>query len=117
MICLFTVHHRQWRMGYNHRINIRANTQSIDRTIEVTKKAAEEQVFDFEGALENLEELVSAMEDGELTLEESLKAFEKGIKLTRECQAALTKAEQKVQMLISENGEPDVVDFEAEDNG
>jgi exodeoxyribonuclease VII small subunit len=41
--------------------------------------------FDFEQALQDLEELVTAMEEGELTLEESLKAFEKGVKLTREC--------------------------------
>ena len=45
--------------------------------------------FDFEKALEELEELVSSMEDGKLSLEDSLQAFEKGIKLTRECQAAL----------------------------
>lgn len=66
--------------------------------------------FDFEGALEQLEELVASMEDGELSLEDSLKAFEKGIKLTRECQTALKNAEQKVQVLLDESGEPE--DFE-----
>lgn len=81
----------------------------------MAKKATEEQAFDFEKALENLEQLVTSMEDGELSLEESLKAFEKGIKLTRECQSALQKAEQKVQMLISENGETKVVDFDQSD--
>jgi len=60
---------------------------------------------DFELALDQLEELVEEMEQGDLTLEESLKAFEQGIKLTRECQGALAAAEQKVQMLIEENGE------------
>jgi len=60
---------------------------------------------DFELALDQLEELVEEMEQGDLTLEESLKAFEQGIKLTRECQGALALAEQKVQMLIEENGE------------
>ena len=59
---------------------------------------------DFEEALDQLEELVEDMENGDLSLEESLKAFEQGIKLTRECQSALTQAEQKVQMLIEENG-------------
>jgi len=81
----------------------------------VAKKAATEPTFDFEKALENLEQLVTSMEDGDLSLEDSLKAFEKGIKLTRECQSALQKAEQKVQMLISENGETKVVDFEQGD--
>ena len=66
--------------------------------------------FDFEGALEQLEELVASMEDGELSLEDSLKAFEKGIKLTRECQTALKNAEQRVQVLLDESGEPE--DFE-----
>ena len=60
--------------------------------------------FEFEQALEDLEELVSAMEQGDLSLEDSLQAFEKGIKLTRECQTALKNAEQKVQVLINENG-------------
>lgn len=68
--------------------------------------------FDFEKALEELEELVSSMEDGELSLEGSLQAFEKGIKLTRECQAALKKAEQKVQVLINENGDTEEMEFE-----
>ena len=70
--------------------------------------------FDFEGALEELEELVSSMEDGELSLEDSLKAFEKGIKLTRECQTALKKAEQKVQVLLNESGETE--DFELDED-
>jgi exodeoxyribonuclease VII small subunit len=61
--------------------------------------------FNFEKALENLEEIVSSMESGELTLEDSLKAFETGIKLTRECQTALKDAEQKVRVLLNENGE------------
>jgi exodeoxyribonuclease VII small subunit len=60
--------------------------------------------FNFERALENLEEIVSSMEKGDLTLEDSLKAFETGIKLTRECQAALKDAEQKVRVLSKENG-------------
>lgn len=68
--------------------------------------------FNFEEALETLEELVEAMEDGELSLEESLKAFEQGIKLTRECQAALEKAEQKVQLLVKSDGLPEAEDFD-----
>lgn len=68
--------------------------------------------FDFERALEALEELVSAMEDGNLSLEESLQAFEKGIRLTRECQTALKNAEQKVQVLLNENGETEELNLE-----
>jgi len=68
----------------------------------MTKK--DKQDFNFESALKNLEQLVSSMENGELSLEDSLKAFEKGIKLTRECQTALKEAEQKIQILINEEG-------------
>jgi exodeoxyribonuclease VII small subunit len=66
--------------------------------------------FDFESALEELETLVTAMEDGELSLEEYMLAFEKGIKLTRECQSALRQAEQKVHILINENGDTEALD-------
>ena len=54
--------------------------------------AKQQSEFNFEEALQELERLVSSMEEGELSLEDSMKAFEKGIKLTRECQTALQKA-------------------------
>ena len=79
---------------------------------EISKKSDKEPVEVFEKALEELEELVSSMEDGKLSLEDSLQAFEKGIKLTRECQTALKKAEQKVQVLINENGDTEELEFE-----
>jgi exodeoxyribonuclease VII small subunit len=53
----------------------------------------------FEEALTELEALVERMESGELSLEESLGAFERGIALTRACQQALQQAEQKVEIL------------------
>ncbi|PCH62333.1 MAG: exodeoxyribonuclease VII small subunit [SAR86 cluster bacterium] len=62
------------------------------------------QDFNFEDALVQLEELVSDLEDGDLSLEDSLKSFEQGIKLTRECQSALQQAEQKVQILSGADG-------------
>jgi exodeoxyribonuclease VII small subunit len=61
--------------------------------------------IDFEASLEQLEQLVEQMEEGELTLEESLKAFEAGVKLTRECQQALQDAEQKVEVLMQQGDE------------
>lgn len=69
----------------------------------MTKKSKS---FDFEAALTRLESLVDAMEEGNLSLEESLQAFEQGIKLTRECQQALEQAEQKVQLLVNAGGKP-----------
>ena len=61
---------------------------------------------DFEKSLDELEKLVQTMESGELSLEDSLKAFERGINLTRNCQSALETAEQKMQVLMEdEDGE------------
>lgn len=76
--------------------------------------AKQQSEFNFEEALEELERLVSSMEEGELSLEDSMKAFEKGIKLTRECQTALQKAEQKVQILLNDSGETQAFDVEDE---
>lgn len=67
----------------------------------------------FEQALDELEELVERMEQGESSLEDSLKDFERGIELTRSCQTALSEAEQKVEILLKKNSEP--MDFDAED--
>lgn len=67
--------------------------------------AVKKKAVDFEQSLQQLEALVTDMEKGDLTLEESLQAFEAGIKLTRECQARLTEAEQKVQLLLEEQGQ------------
>ena len=61
--------------------------------------------INFEKALEELEGIVEDLESGELSLENSLKSFEKGIKLARQCQEQLSKAELQVQKLIEENGE------------
>jgi exodeoxyribonuclease VII small subunit len=60
----------------------------------------------FEEALQELEQLVARMEQGDLSLEDSLKAFERGVLLTRTCQMALREAEQKVQVLLEKNGHP-----------
>ncbi len=55
--------------------------------------------LNFESAMSELENLVAKIEAGNLSLEESLKEFEKGIKLSRVCQKALTSAEQRVKVL------------------
>ena len=55
--------------------------------------------IDFEATLKELEDLVKQMESGDLGLEDSLKAFERGVKLTRQCQAALKNAELRVRAL------------------
>lgn len=71
--------------------------------------------FDFEKALEELEKLVALMEEGDLSLEESLKHFERGIALTRACQKALAEAEQKVQLLVANQDQEELVPFKPDD--
>jgi exodeoxyribonuclease VII small subunit len=58
----------------------------------------------FEDSLAELEQLVAQLERGDVSLEESLKCFERGVMLTRVCQKALQEAEHKVQILIEKNG-------------
>lgn len=59
----------------------------------------QDESFAFEAALEELEGIVERMEDGEPSLEESLKLFERGMVLTRRCQKALDEAEQRIRIL------------------
>ncbi len=59
--------------------------------------------FDFNKGLSQLEEIIGKMESGDLSLEESLKYFEKGIKLHRQCHSALSSAEQRISVLSKED--------------
>lgn len=59
------------------------------------------QSVDLEKSMRELEQIVEQLESGDLSLDKSLKQFEKGVKLSRDCQAALTDAEQKVQVLMN----------------
>ncbi|MFV8571793.1 exodeoxyribonuclease VII small subunit [Marinobacter sp. SBS5] len=73
-------------------------------------------IADFEKSLDELEKLVRDLEQGELPLEQSLAAFERGIKLTRECQSALKSAEQRVEQLIqNSDGSLETRPFSADD--
>ncbi len=73
------------------------------------------QEFQFEAALKELEGLVEQMEQGELSLEDSLRYFERGVALTRACQQALRAAEQKVQILLEKEGRPAMEPFDSEE--
>lgn len=64
----------------------------------------------FEAALEELETIVERMEDGEPSLEESLKLFERGMDLTRRCQKALDEAEQRIRSHADSESSPVVTD-------
>jgi exodeoxyribonuclease VII small subunit len=69
----------------------------------------------FEEALERLEEIVRRMDTGEMTLEESLKAFEEGIKLSRLCAKKLDEADRRVELLLRAEGELETKPFAGEE--
>jgi exodeoxyribonuclease VII small subunit len=72
--------------------------------------------INLEKALTDLEEIVEELESGDLPLEKAMKKFEEGIKLTRNCQAALKEAEQKVEILLKSAGGEDLEEFEVEED-
>ncbi|MDO7596426.1 MAG: exodeoxyribonuclease VII small subunit [Pseudomonadota bacterium] len=69
--------------------------------------------LNYEASVTELESLVNRLEQGDISLEESLKLYESGVLLTRDCQDALQAAEQKVQMLIQQSGQSNLVDFDS----
>ncbi|AMX03292.1 exodeoxyribonuclease VII small subunit [Microbulbifer thermotolerans] len=78
--------------------------------------AAKKKAATFEDALEELEKLVERLETGDLPLEEALADFERGVKLTRECQQKLATAEQKVKVLMEDSGGIRELPFDTEDD-
>ena len=78
--------------------------------------AAKKKAIDFEQSLNTLEALVTRMEQGDMSLEESLQAFESGIALTRECQTRLAAAAQQVTKLIEQQGEIKLTPFATGDD-
>jgi len=78
------------------------------------KTSTSKALADFEQSMEELESLVVAMESGELSLEQSMQRFERGIQLTRACQKSLADAEQRVKILMKKAGAEQLVDFDAD---
>ncbi len=95
-------------------LNLIYNTQFIvtpfllNRLIYMPKKKS---TTLFEDSLAEIEQLVGQLEQGDISLEESLKSFERGVALTRICQKALQEAEQKVHILIEKNGTHNLESF------
>ncbi len=79
----------------------------------MTQKKAK--TVDFEQALGELESVVEKLEHGDLPLEDALKQFERGIELTRSCQAALKQAEQRVEILLAKTPDAAPEPFDAEE--
>jgi exodeoxyribonuclease VII small subunit len=73
-------------------------------------------VINFEKTFTELEDLVKKMEGGDLSLEESLKYFERGMLLTKNCQQALNKAEQKVRILLEKSNKNNLESFDSDNS-
>lgn len=71
--------------------------------------------LNLEKTLADLEDLVEELESGDLPLEKAMQKFEQGIKLTRNCQATLKEAEQKVEILLKSAGGEELEEFDADD--
>ena len=102
----------------------RAKSRPSPKSLPVNSKpppASPEQTAasDFERSLAELEGIVAKLEQGDLSLDESLRHFERGVQLTRACQSALKQAEQKVEILLRKSGASEQFEaapFDAEDN-
>jgi len=79
----------------------------------MTAKTAARKI-DLEKALADLEALVERLESGDLKLDQALKDFERGVKLTRQCQTALKDAEQKVEILLQKTVDAEPAPFEGD---
>ena len=71
-----------------------------------------DQIVDFEKSLDELEQLVARMEHGDLSLDDSLASFERGVALYRNCQSALEQAELRVKLLSDPQSPQDAEDFD-----
>ncbi len=70
----------------------------------------------FETSLQDLERIVRRLEDGDSSLEDSLKLFEDGVRISRECQERLNQAERRIEVLLKDaNGNPNLEVIKAED--
>ena len=67
--------------------------------------------INFEENMENLEKIVAELEKGDLNLDESIKKFEEGMKISKQCNEYLENAEKKITVLINENGNVTEEDF------
>jgi exodeoxyribonuclease VII small subunit len=92
----------------------RGRLARLTTDVAATEKTSTERANDLgslEKSLEELEALVMRLESGDLPLEQALKEFEHGVKLTRQCQTALQEAEQKVEILLKKTAAAEPTPF------
>lgn len=80
--------------------------------MKISENKCKEKDLSFEDAMKRLEEIVSLLDEGDLTLNETLSLYEEGIRLYKRCNEILEKTEQKITILIKGDGEKDKeIDF------
>lgn len=84
-------------------------------TTPVASVSEDKDTLSFEDALAELEALVETLEQGELSLEDSLQSFERGVSLTKTCQQALKQAEHKVNILSANSADAEAEPFDRDD--
>jgi exodeoxyribonuclease VII small subunit len=77
-----------------------------------TTSATSQEPASFEAAMAELEALVARMEDGELPLEESISAYQRGAELLRHCEKILADAEQRIKVLMPDGGDGTLQDYD-----
>lgn len=100
----------------DHRLTASERYGSLAATKRGAAVARKKQGVDFEAALEELEGLVERMEEGDLSLEESLKTYERGIELSRACQKSLNAAEQRIQILTEKDGAAEISELQPDED-
>lgn len=70
----------------------------------------------FEQSMQDLEKIVTELEKGDLNLDESVKKFEEGMKIAKQCNNMLEEAEKKITILLEKDGELEEKDFVGENN-
>lgn len=71
--------------------------------------------INFEDSVEDLESIVKKLEDGDLTLDQSLEEFQKGIEAYKSCNEMLNKVEGKVKLIVEQNSDIEIFDFKDQD--
>jgi len=80
------------------------------------KNRAKKSAPDFEKAIGQLEEIVARLESGDLTLEQALEQFERGVALARDCREALARAEQRVKVMTKKEARELLEDYDGGDD-
>ena len=90
----------------------RSKPDPADSELSASEEGSLEPGLSFEGALEQLEETVGRLEEGEMPLEEALGLFENGVKLSRQCAETLEAAERRIEILVGDRGDGDALKAE-----